>query len=200
VVRSPKETLKQFARTWYLWVPTLTAILIYLTIHWEARYLSPFVAMGWAPLLCLIRLPDHQTNRRLLNAFVAVVVATLMFQSCGIAVREAVHNHQIIKQNVEIADELRAAGFKPNEKIAEVNGYVAIWEWQTCVSVVAEISDEYPRALWPPSRNEQTQIYERLATTGARALISSSVPFWASSSDWHEIGKTPMYIHYLDSR
>jgi hypothetical protein len=200
VVRGPNEALKQFARTWYLWAPVLAATLIYVTIHWEERYINPFMAMGWAPLLCLIRLPDHENSRRQLKAFVFVVVAVMMVQTGAVTLRDALHDHRTTQQNLEIAAGLRAAGFTPSEKIVEVNAYVAIWEWLTRVSVVAEISDEYPRAMRPPSREEQTKIYERLAATGARALISSSVPSWASSSDWQEIGDTPMYVHFLDRR
>jgi hypothetical protein len=200
MVRSSSEALKQFARTWYLWVPVLAIVLLYVTIHWEERYISPFMAMGWAPLICLIRLPGHQYSRRLLKAFVIVVVAIMMLVTVTVTMRDALHDHRTTKQNFEIAEGLRAAGLEPNEKIAEVNAYVAIWEWLTRVSVVAEISDEYPRGFWPASREKQTQIYERLAATGARALISSSVPPWASDSDWQEIGNTPMYIHYLDRR
>jgi hypothetical protein len=162
--------------------------------------LSPFLAMGWAPLLCLVRLPDHQNSRRLLKAFVIVVVTALIFRTGVVTLKDVLHNHRTTKQDLEIAEGLYAAGFEPNEKVAEVNAYVAIWEWLARVSVVAEISDEYPRAFWPASRDKQTQIYERLAATGARALISHSVPSWASSSDWQEIGDTTMYVHFLDGR
>jgi len=200
IVGSAKEVLRQFARTWYLWVPVLATILMYVTIHWEERYISPFMAMGWASLLCLVRLPDHQNSRRLLKALVIVVVAVLIFRTGIVTLKDVLHNHRTTKQNLEIAEALYAAGFAPNEKIAEVNAYVAIWEWLARVSVVAEISDAYPRALCPASRDKQTQIYDRLAATGARILIASPVPPWASNSDWQEIGDTTMYVYFLDGR
>jgi hypothetical protein len=198
VVLGTKEIVKQFVRTWYLWTTVLAAAFLYLTIHWEARYISPFVAMGWASLICLIRLPDNQDGRRLVKSVVVVVVAAMALQAGFVVVREAMHNHQVTQQNREITEGLYAAGIEPNQKIAEVNGYVAIWEWLARVSVVAEVSDEYPEALRPTNRDKQGQIYKRLAATGATALISSTIPQWASNSDWQEIGHTRMYIHYLD--
>jgi hypothetical protein len=197
-VLGTKEIAKQFVRTWYLWAPVLAAALLYLTIHWEERYISPFMAMGWAPLICLIRFPNKQDGRRLVKSIVMVVVAAMTLQAGLVTARDAVHDHRITQQNLEVTEGLYAAGIKPNQEIAEVNGYVAIWEWLARVSAVAEVSDEYPEALRPASRDKQAQIYKRLAATGATALISSSIPQWASNSDWQEIGHTPMYIHYLD--
>jgi hypothetical protein len=192
-----REVVKRFARTWYLWVPALAATLLYLSIHWEERYFDPFMALAWAPLICAVSVPTSEANRQKLKILVAVVVAALLLRTCVVTVRETAHDHRIEEQNLDIAAGLYAAGFKPYEKIAEVNGYVAIWEWLARVQVVAEISAQYPKDLLPASRENQAQIYERLSDTGARAIISSSIPEWASESDWQRIRNTPMYVHYL---
>jgi hypothetical protein len=113
-----------------------------------------------------------------------VIVAAMALQVGLVVVREAMHDHRVTQQNREITEGLYAAGIEPNQKIAEVNGYVAIWEWLARMPVVAEVSDEYPEALGPTNRDKQVQIYQRLAATGATALISSTIPQWASNSDW----------------
>jgi hypothetical protein len=148
--------------------------------------------------VCLIRLPDNPPSRRLLNSTVAIVVAILILQTGAITISSALRNHREVERNVRIAEELHAAGFKPGDKIMEVNGYVSLWEWLVPVSVIGEISQEYPATLLPLSADKQSLIYERLSATGARALVSDSVPGWAQNSDWKEIKNTSMYFLFLD--
>jgi hypothetical protein len=198
--QNSKKIPARLAKMWHLWLPVLAAILIYITVHWEDRYLAPFVAMGWSPFVSLIRLPDNTSSRRLMNSAVALVVSILILQTGAITIANALRQHREVERSVRIAEGLYAAGIRPNDKIVEVNGYVNLWEWLVPVSVVGEISREYPAEFLPLSSDKQSLIYERLSSTGARALVSDSVPRWAQNSDWKEIRNTSTYFLYLDQQ
>jgi hypothetical protein len=193
-----QEMWREFLARWFLWLPGAAAIALYAVIHVESRYFSPFWALCWAPLICLVRLPNQDNNQRLLRT-VVIVCVTLFLIPTGIGdTREAIFGQRDARLQTNIATGLAAAGVQRNEKIAMLNGFLGD-EWQRLLrlSVVAEVPYQDTDVFWASDRARQAEIYEQLAAAGATTLVANGIPAWASMEGWQEVGRTPIYVRSL---
>jgi hypothetical protein len=193
--RHLREMVREFALMWYLWLPGAAAIALYVTIHVEPRYISPFWGLLWAPLICLVRLPDRKEVRRFLKAASIVSVTIMMIQTGLPIIPDALSGQRGAAQEVAIARGLMDAGIRPGDKIAVIDDFGNEWQRLIHVSVIVEILDA--NSFWASDAARQAQVYELLAAHGAAALVAGTFPNATSLVGWRRIGTTSVYIRSL---
>ena len=191
-----RETARAFLRMWYLWFPAAAAISLYVALFVEFRYLAPFWALAWAPLFCLVRLPNHEKFRRLLKAVCLVCVTMMLFQTGRSIIPDVRVAQRDAEQQVAIARGLAAFGVQPSERVAVLSGFLGDeWERLAHVSVVAEIPDA--DSFWAGDAARQSQICDLLAAHGVTTLVAKRVPDGTSPLGWRQLDGTPVYARSL---
>ena len=182
-------------RQWYLWIPCATAMLMYALIHVESRYVEGYWIVLWIGLFSRLALPDFEASRKFIRCVTLAVVILV-----GVRVLSATESglHRFIQVNNargsylswEVAEKLRQMGIQPGDHVASIgNSYDNYWARLAGVSIVAEIPAEGTEIFWESSPSVKDRVYEAIVKTGAKAIVSDSVPPGVSPTGWVRIDR-----------
>jgi len=65
---------------------------------------------------------------------------------------------------------------------------------------VAQIPAEDVDEFWRADAHLRAEVFEAIAKTGAKAVVTESTPPPDSASDWQRIGNKDYYVHFLACR
>jgi hypothetical protein len=117
-------------------------------------------------------------------------------------VAETVSYQQVAEKAVEM-------GLKPGDQIASLNASntgMAMWAHLARVQIIAEVYywPEQPEGaannFWNADPLTQERVIQKLAQTGARAVVSQDTPSGSEAGHWVEMGTTGYYLYWLEPR
>jgi hypothetical protein len=193
------EFLKNVADLWPAWVTSITAILLYCSVHIEARYIGTF-----AVLLMLTAFSAIGIGRKRLAAGI-----TLVGLLCAIsfAAGPTAGAHYLPWGNRssndwwQVASGLQEMGLHPDDKVASVcysNRANVLWARLARAHIVAET--DWDVDFWRLSESDQRRVLDTLAQSGALLAVSDvPPPDPARAVGWLRVGDTKYYAHSLST-
>jgi hypothetical protein len=193
--------------TWPIYLPSVVALLLYIQVHLEGRYISAFLA--------IIALIPFLTARRLSYPVRAIVIAILLLGTVAdlypilrLPIRRALaHTDMESEGQWVIAHYLTQSGFKPGDKVASVttlNDIRCTWAYAAGLHIVADIgNDAYDpqfqhedfNRFWTDPATQQ-DVLRLFREQGAVAVIAPSVSPRALplNSAWQHIPETNAWL------
>lgn len=201
---------------WFLIVPALIAVGLYLLINIEPRYLAPFIPVIALTLLAAIQSSTTAEGRRWLRGINCGVLMIFLAAIFPFAVRATYSSLRELvsgtaaSRDVEwqVAEGLRQLGVEPGERVAVIgNTMFDSWPRLARLRVVAEIP-EIPAGnlerLWAADENIQQQALTALARSGARVVVADALPLIVRNrlkddklGCWQRLGQTEHYFCLL---
>jgi hypothetical protein len=184
-----------------VWAPTYAAVLMYLLVHVEARFVGGFglvllaaaftsaapmrtTASGWAKL-----------------ARVLMIVAPVLAIAWGaMADIRLLLSRQSFEQ-WHVAQALHSAGFPAGTKVGVIGmGLDAYWAHLAEVRIIAEIPEPDEESFLNMDSARRQAILQKFADFGSSALLTDKAAVAKSGSGWRQLGNTRLYIHELRVR
>ncbi len=182
------------ATQWLLLVPAVAALSLYGIVHVEWRFIGAYFTILWLGLYTGVRLPDSHDSRSLLAGVIVSVVLAASFSTILPKslddVRAIVHG-QLGSNDVQVrvAKRLQELGMRPGDKVAAIgNTFLAFWARVARVHIVAEITPKDAPDYWQADVATKARVRAVLASTGARAIVTDSLPKDDSDAHWQHIG------------
>ncbi len=185
---------------WPLLIPALAGFAMYMPVYVEPRMVGSFFVVLWAALSGSLRLTKSQTVERVARASVIVVAVLLGVLYVAPAAGDV---YRIIRpkpnRQWDVAQGLHRLGVEPGEKIGVIGDCATIyWPRLARLRIVAIIDVPNVEAYWAATTATKSRVMEAIATTGAGAVVSNTVPPGQPISDWQPVGDTGFFVHSLN--
>lgn len=193
-------SVRELLGHWYLWIPALAGVGMYVPVHLESRFIAGEVALFWTAILLGIRLPPSPEARRVAHAATIAMLLTLGLQLGWQAIDDIkVGVPGAGKVQIEVADALKKQGLEPGDKVAVAgNGFSSFWARTARVSIIAEVPDYSDGSFWwAADPSVRARVFQALARSGAKLVVADRVPVPDWSADWQSLGDTGFYMHPL---
>lgn len=196
--------LKEFAGLWPIWLPAAAALMIYAPVHVEFRFLGAAVIVLWCCLFGAIRLPDSEWSARVSLACLLAACATFGLTMASQLAGET--SHIVRKErniNWEIAQELRRLGVGSGDPVGLVSheGHPKAidyyWAHLGGFRIVTEVPSAGVSDYWTADPAMRLRVCELFSQTGARALITGTVPPALQRAEWQALGSSGYYARRL---
>lgn len=195
---------------WKLLLLPLAAVVMYLPVHVEPRYVAAFTAPFWLVLFSSLRMPgDEKTRKRVVLIMLAMSVVIVLAQTSRSVFTfwELSADPSIETRNemqLRIAGELTRRGLKPGDAVGLVNfnpHWLAVVHWARLnrLRVVAELPNSDSAVFAESDETQRREVVEAFAKAGARVLVASNVPDDVTLAGWDRLGDTSYYVLNLDS-
>lgn len=199
------EFLKNIKNKITLFIPSLSAILIYSLVYPELRYIAPFVVTIWLVLFSSLVFNDTKENSQSFTfSTKAIVVFTFLtiligkFTTSDYCYIREVFSCPANNSNYYIAKELENLGIENGDSIATFGyGHVAFWARLGRLKIVAEMPDKEVKKFWNLSLDEQIKVIKAFKGTGAKAIVLDSRPK-EFNLPWQKLGNTGYYLCFLN--
>ena len=206
-----RTVLQNMSAFWFLLLPSLFPVGLYLLINIEPRYLAPFVPVIVLSLFAAVRLSTTLEAQRLLAAVCLGSILIFLIsvfppaaKAAYSALQDFVPGHAA-SSDVEwqVADGLGKLGVQPGERVAAIgNTMYAAWPRLARVRVVAELPEEPAgnvETFWSSEDQIKEQALATFAQTGARVVVADAIPSWAleKADNWQRIANTDHYVYFL---
>jgi hypothetical protein len=199
-------------RTWFIWIPGVSALVMFALVHVEQRFLGGWLVLLVAGIVCACKLPPEPGMRK---AVWYICVAALITAGMSVLLqtsREAVgidHAEGRSSHDAAIAEFLLSNGLHPGDSVALIgDGSFAYWAHLARLHVVAEMPTRvvlsYPALdFWESDAEEQQRALAIFERTGATAVIAGWQDSLAGSvpsivpPPWKRIGRTGAYVYFF---
>ena len=204
--------VRDIGEYWFLILPSLVAVVLYLLINIEPRYLAPLVPVLVLSLFAALRLERTPATKRLVTGACIAVVLFFCFSIAPLTIRSAYSTvrdlfpGQAATRDVQwqVADNLQKLGVRPGDSVASVgNTMFAAWPRLARLRVVAEIPETSAgdvEKFWSANAEVRVHVLAAFAATGARVVVAEDAPIWATREGWRRIGSTNYLIYVSDNR
>jgi hypothetical protein len=207
-----------------LFLPALIGVFIYLTVHVESRYLSPFcLVFSLLPLLGLLNssLPSRRVLVLSLLAIYTVGSAAQLKAAIWPAfqtINSGADYHR--DPQWQLAAALPSYGLRSGDSVAVIGNLVYRCHWayvsnlriiaefgsspwtlapwdRTRLEHISEPADEnYPVVFWKTlTAQQRRQVTDAFRSTGARAIIAYSGPSGVEAQGWQQVRGTNFWIY-----
>lgn len=195
LLRNRRECFALLRMHSYLWVPPLIACFSYSLVLVEGRYVAPFILLLWvAAFSCLFASAPQLTSR----GAAALVLAMLSMTGLRVAKSATTDVLTVLSKPAntdwEVAQALQELGVQPGDRVAGLSRVAeAHWARLAGVKIVSEIPLGEERIFWTAPPDLQRKIFETLAKTGARILVTKDPPVSALNAGWLPLRSTGYY-------
>lgn len=202
-----------FLSRWGLVFPAVAAFGFYGLVNVIGRYIGVFVLLFWADLLANVRLPDTSSSRRLVSSL-SIIMIMFMLISIGLFNLEkfleftgqATPHQRVVRQASppswpgEVAQELHRLGVEPGDHVAVIGyAFTSFWARLAKVKIVAEMFGHDADPFWLGDASFRARVMDAFAGAGARAVVAERVPDYATTTRWHQVGRSNYFIYVIDS-
>jgi 4-amino-4-deoxy-L-arabinose transferase-like glycosyltransferase len=186
-------------RQWHLWIPALLACLTYALVLVEGRYVAPFVLFLWVAGFSCFFQSASELSRRVALALVLSVVSLTGLRLAKFMEADLV-GMSFKQRNIdwEVSQALRAVGIHSGDRVAAISAVGEVqWARLAGVKVVSEIPFAQEDAFWNADPETQRKVFEILARTGARIVVTKQPPTSATHPGWIPLGSTGFFAYRL---
>ena len=192
-----------FLRTqWYIWAPPLVACLAYALVLVEQRYVAPFVLLLWVAAFSGLFATASELPRR-----VAIAIVLAVLSVTGLRVAKSMETDLVAisskQENVdwEVSRALRALGIQPGDRVSILSAVDEVqWARLAGVTVVSEIPLGEETVFWTADPETKRKIFQVLAGTGAKVVVTRAAPPSAIDEGWFALDKSGFYAHPLPAQ
>jgi 4-amino-4-deoxy-L-arabinose transferase-like glycosyltransferase len=198
LAREPGDLLLSLARDWFLWLPAALGCLAYTLVLLEPRYVAPFLPLLWLAAFSAVFKSLPEKSPRVAMAIILAILSVM-----GVKLAKAISSDVIalssheVNSNWEIAQGLHELGIAPGDKVAGLSRVAeAHWARLAGVTIVAEVPLGQENIFWTSGPELQSRVFEKLASTGARAVVTKEPPPGLTAG-WVQLHGTVYYAHLL---
>jgi hypothetical protein len=186
---------------WFLWLPPLLACLSYSLVLVEGRYIAPFLLLIWIAAFSFAASSTPALSSR--NAL-ALALAILSVTTLRAAKFTASDFLTVLAKrenaDFEIAEGLHVLGIQPGDKAASMARMADVhWARLAGIKIVSEIPLGEENVFWTASASEKAKVFNALARTGAKVLVTKNAPPSAVLEGWIPLAETGFYAYRLIS-
>jgi 4-amino-4-deoxy-L-arabinose transferase-like glycosyltransferase len=212
LVGAHKTTWRNLAQEWRLLIPVFYGFVLYAQVWVDWRYFGAYLTLFWIALLCALRIPEFEQRGQVTGAAAVAIMAVLGFHICTfsyVRIRKA----DPMEEHIKVVRQLDALNIAPGSAVASIgDGNLAYWARLGRVRIVAEIPfdvwDPVVRTpdrsdvdvFWAASADVRTTVMQRLAETGAKAVIARDVPAGPAGLGWQRVADTSYSISVPETR
>ena len=208
------SVFRGIAKHWFVLIPTGAVLGAYALLHFEGRYIAPFVVIIWMVLFRSVAVPYSEDSKRFLTAILtsaALIAIVTVAAETGHTVLRAARNYvngtsdtpflQSGYTNWKVAKYLHDAGLRAGDPVGSVGWtYSAYWARMARVRVVAEIPEDEFReesrmAFWSSDTANRTVVMRLFRDVGAKAVVATDIPVGSAPANWQHIGDTDYYVY-----
>jgi hypothetical protein len=194
----PSVCFVSIAKSWYLILPAFIGYLMYAIVHFEYRYVAPFICIGWLVLFSGIQVPASTGFRILIRSLVSIVaISQIGFPSYAVSeyAKNSDFQHDLYSQ---AAQALLQQGLQPGARIAMISedplGQGGPFVARLArLHIVAQVNT--PSQFWSATSSTQSQVLESFADCGSEAVVSYRPP--QTTQGWRRLGETDYYMFKL---
>jgi len=195
-------SVRALLRNWFLLAWCVAALGLYMLVHVEVRYVGAFVAVLWMVILFELRIPElgRSVSRNKLAEYLALAVVVTILLSLADGTVRAIREGGPFsaRGDIAVADDLEALGLRPGEQIAVIgDGNWFYWARLGRYKIVSTIMASDSTDYWNLAVEQRQGLNRVFTTTGARALITPTPPFFSKGDGWERVGATEYYLHWL---
>jgi len=196
---TPRSYLKDLSQVSFLWLPPLAAFGLYVLDHVEDRFLGPFLLLLFAAAFISIRIPSTMGGRSVARSVCWAAALILGAQIGWVVLHGALRLatvHNFVDWDVSTA--LHSQGIREGDRVAAIGDVKAVhvWAYLAGVTIVSEVPEDGVSEFWATTPETRSQVFERFAQAGARAVVVENVPA-PQAPDWLLVPGTDYYIHVL---
>jgi hypothetical protein len=177
-----KDSWRQLVKFLPILVPAAAMILMYALITWEPRYTLGTMLVGYGAVIASTSISkEAQRTRVLRGACLIFSAVTLWWVLQNFVVRY--HESGKSSQNIAAAEQLRAMGIEPGDRVALIgDGFNEVaWARLDRVKIVAEVPQDMPTgdstaAFWKSTPEDEQVVLNILKSTGAKAVVAEMPP------------------------
>ncbi len=186
---------------WFLWLPPLLACISYSLVLVEGRYIAPFLLLLWVSAFSFAASSAPALSSR--NAM-ALALALLSVTTLRVAKSTASDFLTVLAKqenaDFEVAEGLHVLGIQPGDKAASIARMADVhWARLAGIKIVSEIPLGEENVFWTANASEKSRVFEALARTGAKVLVTKNAPPSAVLEGWIPLAETGFYAYRLDS-
>jgi len=193
-----RETSRRILRLWFLWLPSLSALILYGLVLVEPRYVAVPMAVVWIALFAGLPWVRIGTARRI---GAAVILAIAITSGTALA-KDGLSNFAVglrrtLHVQWQVADGLLHMGLSPGQDVAFL-GHTTVadyWAHLAGVKVTADIPLQAMESYWLATPATRNHIGSLLYAQGIRALVTAAPS--PVGPNWRPIGGTGYYLEIL---
>jgi hypothetical protein len=195
--RKRTHLLRNFATLWPASIPAAVAVLLYLVVHIESRYIGSFIVV-----LMLIAFSSFEMKKTWLAASIgtAGLAWAVIFAPVP---TEGAHFFPWQSPTTNLAWQAAASledlGLRPDANVASAcysNRQNVFWARLARVHIVAET--DWNVFFWQLNEADQQRVLAALRSSGATfAVLDTPPPDPARAADWRQLGNTNFYAYRL---
>lgn len=190
-----RDSSRNLIKFWPILIPVTAVFLMYAAVVWMPRYTTGVMLAGFGALIVSTSIAEEKKQIVVLRAsslLLGVAVTVMVLQS----MYQNRHDSEHWKQQVEVAEQLRATGIEPGEHMAIIGMGQDESDWARLdrAQIVAEVTrtpetGDSIAAFWNGSPEVQATVLKALKSTGAIAVVSA-IPPRATASGWVPLKNT----------
>lgn len=214
LLANPRATAYGLASYWYLILPGVALLGMYVLTFVTYRYLPPWLMLLWAAILFGIRMRSQFAESafyRWVSDFVAIaLISAIVYGAYG----QFRHGRDDdATPEYATAEGLQKIGLEPGAKVGAI-GFDddAHWAYLARYSIVAEINSNEECAFWAASSSVKSDVLNAFARAGASAIVANAGGAITSTSgtsaltltkcarpddDWHHLEGSPNLVYIL---
>jgi len=188
---------------------------MYALIHFEPRYLAPFIVVFLLGLFFSVRLPESDESHRLCAA-VAILVFAMFLNPIGSPslnvkafTRDILGRPQVnVNSPQAVVQGMYQMGLRAGDRIASLQCSLygmSTWARLARVTIVSEVYywPDVPQTaandFWKADPATREKLIHALSETGARFIVSQEGPPVGGEPGWQQVGDTQFYAYQVHS-
>jgi hypothetical protein len=206
--------ISQF-RLWVVLLPAGAALVLYLLIHVEPRYVGAFLVLFWLAMFSVVRLTEGETATKLIFAVMVTLAICSLTVLVAKSITPALSGLNSLRNVAsgsdakywQVAQALSQQGINSGDPVGYIGvgfGSGSYWAHLAGVRIVSEITSGSDRAptqdvesFWLSDSSIKRGVIEAFRKTGAKVIVADRIPPGASQDGWRELGSTGHYVYVL---
>ncbi len=195
--KSKRQILGDLASMWVIWLVSISALLLYCSVHIEARYIGVFTAVLLLAGYSALHIEGKWLAAGIVAASLLWAIAFAPPPTAG--ARYLPSLSRSANSSWQAATELEKLGLHPDDEVGSVsysNRRNVLWARLARAHIVAET--DWNVNFWQLSNSDQRDVLEALAQSGARVAVSDEPPpGGARALGWRQAGNSNYYAYSL---